>query len=197
MGPVPASVVALNGRRVRVRPFALDLSPVTNADWRLFCETTGHNSPPWMFKRGFEHPEQPVVGVTAAEARAYARWAGKRLPTEAEWLAACGPARYPWGDLAPTNARACFGCDPRRARSGPAAPERTGLNADTGQPHRPAGAGPHGHLDLVGLVWEHLEAGPQTVARGGFWGVPDPHRDLRLVIHPHDRTAGLGLRCAR
>jgi formylglycine-generating enzyme required for sulfatase activity len=201
---VPKTVVRDSHVRETVRPFMLDSRPVNNAEWRAFCEATRRETPPWMFKRGFEHPDQPVVGVSADEARAFARWAGKRLPTEAEWLAAFGDARYPWGDFPPSPTRACFGHDPRRPRTGPPAPQRTGLDPDTGAIARAAGAGPYGHLDLAGLVWEHLEPSHtplatrgSTVARGGFWGAEDPHRDLRIIIAPHERTAGLGLRCAR
>lgn len=204
MRPVPATRVIVGGRPRRVRAFELELHPVTNADYLRFCQQTGTVHAPWMFKPGFSDPDQPVVGVTAAEARRYCRWAGKRLPTEAEWLAAVGPARYPWGDSPPNAARACFA-----KRASGRAPT-TGTPAGTpdlvavdGRPARPESVGPHGHFDLVGLVLEHLErsdgrAGhPGTVARGGFWGSPDPHRELRVELAEDERSTGLGFRCAR
>lgn len=204
MRRVPAARVTLDGRSHRVRAFDLELHPVTNADYLRFCQQTGAAHAPWMFKPGFSDPEQPVVGVTAAEARRYCRWARKRLPTEAEWLAAVGPARYPWGDAQPNRARACF------AKRSAGRALTTGTPAGTpdlvltnGKPTRPESAGPHGHLDLVGLVLEHLERAentgsrPGTVARGGFWGSPDPHRDLRVELADGECSTGLGFRCAR
>jgi formylglycine-generating enzyme required for sulfatase activity len=219
MARVPGQTVELNiipgRRRRRVGAFELDLHPVTNADWLAFCQATGHPHAPWMFKPGFSEPEQPVVGVTANEARAYARWARKRLPTEAEWLAAAGPHSYPWGTNPATPTRALFrsGLLPSRlaetgsAKSGAPgfatvrAERRAGPGLDvppTGP--RPDGVGPYGHHDLVGLVWEHLErldGQPGSVARGGFWGSVDPRRDLRLLIGDNERTTGIGFRCAR
>jgi formylglycine-generating enzyme required for sulfatase activity len=70
---VPKTVVRDSHVRETVRPFMLDSRPVNNAEWRAFCEATRRETPPWMFKRGFEHPDQPVVGVSADEARAFAR----------------------------------------------------------------------------------------------------------------------------
>ena len=219
MARVPRQTVELpdlrGRRRTRVGAFELDLHPVTNAEWLAYCQASAHAHAPWMFKPGFSEPEQPVVGVTSHEARAYARWARKRLPTEAEWLAAAGPHSYPWGDNPATSARALFssGLLPsRHAETGSARSGAPGFATVRAKPQsapgreapmtgpRPDGAGPHGHCDLVGLVWEHLErldGQPGTVARGGFWGSTDPRADLRLVIADHERTTGIGFRCAR
>ena len=84
---VPGGKVRVGeGRKRRVRSFRLDLRPVTNGEFLEFLMASGGAPPPWMFRLGFDDPEQPVVGVTLHQARAYARWVGKRLPTEAEWL---------------------------------------------------------------------------------------------------------------
>ncbi len=91
----------------------------------------------------FRRPRQPVSSISHDDARAYCAHVGKRLPTEAEWeRAARGDdgRTYPWGEEFPTRARAVFG-------------EAT--TADVGS--RPSGAGPFGHLDLAGNVWEWVE----------------------------------------
>ncbi|HMP91173.1 MAG TPA: SUMF1/EgtB/PvdO family nonheme iron enzyme [Kiritimatiellia bacterium] len=105
-----------------VDAFEIDRYEVSNADYRKFIEyieATGDSSmehpdaPPLKNHRpaGWDHPslsgdDQPVVGVDWFDAYAYAKWKGKRLPTEAEWeLAARGPKalEYPWGDAKPAQ----------------------------------------------------------------------------------------------
>ncbi len=87
---------------VSISGFWLDASEVTNADYRR-CVDDGACTPPQR-RSSFDDPEQadhPVLWVTWFQAASYARWAGKRLPTEAEWeRAARGGAvtRHPWGN---------------------------------------------------------------------------------------------------
>ena len=67
-----------NSKAVNLGPFYIDETEVSNADFAEFCKATGCTPPGGA-------PELPVVNVTIAQARAFARWKGKRLPTAQEW----------------------------------------------------------------------------------------------------------------
>ena len=157
-------------------------------------------------------PREPVQHVCWFEADAYARWAGKRLPTEFEWevAASLGPGgaktRYPWGDQIETDPPANLGArhdGPRPVRS------------------NPGGASSWGCHDLLGDVWEWtssplapypgFEAFPYAeysevfwgddykVLRGGSWAV-DPvavRSTFRNWDLPIRRQIFAGFRCAR
>lgn len=91
--------------RVTVKPFFVDLYEVTNEDYAKFVKATNYRAPS-AWGMGFQPREsrKPVTGVTWDDANAYAKWAGKRLPTEEEWeFAARGTdgRLYPWGNNPP------------------------------------------------------------------------------------------------
>lgn len=135
----PAHKVTLPG-------FLLDRTPVTNEAYAACvkagaCAALGPRDPKYT------PPLHPVNTATWDEAKAYCKWRGARLPSEAEYERAMrgdDDRTYAWGNDPPTSERAAFG------RS-----LKTGSTDDVGT--HPAGRGPYGHDDLVGNVWEWVE----------------------------------------
>ncbi|MBN2388259.1 MAG: formylglycine-generating enzyme family protein [Anaerolineales bacterium] len=132
--------------------FWMDKVEVTNGMYML-CVQAGACEPPRSFASASrdqyfntdEFNNFPVIAVTWDYARAYCEWAGRRLPTEAEWeYAARGTdfRIFPWGDDRPDASRANF---------------RWLVRDTTPVGSYPAGASPWGILDLSGNVWEWVE----------------------------------------
>ncbi|WP_033338851.1 ergothioneine biosynthesis protein EgtB [Catenuloplanes japonicus] len=226
---------------VDVPAFFIDAAPVTNAAYAEFIAAGGYDDQRWWTADGWAHrttagltgpahwnadgsytrfgrterlvPDEPVVHVCWYEADAYARWAGKRLPTEAEWEKAARfdpetgrSRRFPWGD------------DPPEAR-----------HANLGQRHLspapagayPDGASPLGVHQLIGDVWEWTASdfhgypgfrpfpyreysevffGPDyKVLRGGSFGTDAAacRGTFRNWDYPIRRQIFSGFRCAR
>jgi serine/threonine-protein kinase len=209
-------------RKISLPAFYLDKCPITNAQYKKFVQETGRPEPigygyrdgrfgedfrPWQEAR-FNDPLMPVVCVSWHDAAEYARWAGRRLPTEAEWeKAAKGlfATKYPWGNSDPAPDKA-----------------RYGLPMETGSPtivgSYPNGATSYGCMDMAGNVWEwcgdwysettyqtplpSAPMGPPTgeakVLRGGSWtNRGDLLRcSLRFCYPPARKTFYIGFRCA-
>jgi len=193
---------------VRLGPFYLDKHPVTNAQYKEFMDATHYaapQSPDWA--ESAVRPGRgnlPVTGVSLSDATAYAKWAGKRLPREAEWeKAARGPdgRLFPWGNNWDPNLCGAVGSD----------------SAETiavGQ--FPGGLSPYGASDMAGNVQEwtadalkpYPAADPQGLLfKPGLQAIrgathQEPIFVLRMVTWRAGRTPGqraptLGFRCAQ
>ncbi len=126
--------------------FRIDRTEVTREDY-FRCARANHCPEAWA-RPAWTDPRGPVTGVSWFQARLYCGWVGGRLPTEAEWEKAARGTdgrRFPWGDEAPTQARAVFG---QRMTTGQ--PEPVGSH--------PSNASPYGALDMAGNVWEWTES---------------------------------------
>jgi formylglycine-generating enzyme required for sulfatase activity len=200
-------------REIYTDPFYIDKYEVTTKRYAKFLQATGSVRPPdyWEDARIDSSSELPVVGVDWHDAEAYCRWAGKRLPTEAEWEKAARGTDgrlYPWGNDEPTPARANF------AKSAPR-PYKGGLAA-VGS-HAP-GKSPYDVQDIAGNASEWVadwyaeaftrgdvrnpkgpESGTGKVIRGGGW--QDPAQRLkstkRFYASPSNRADDIGFRCAQ
>ncbi len=134
MGSVEDDIFAADNekpqRQVTLSAYLIDVFPVTNAAYARFIEEKGYqhrdywSEAGWQWKeelgaeaplawrqRGWNDPEQPMAGVSWYEADAYCHWAGKQLPTEAQWEKSARGSdgrRYPWGEEFPTRQLANF-----------------------------------------------------------------------------------------
>jgi formylglycine-generating enzyme required for sulfatase activity len=190
---------------VELDAFYMDVREVTVGQFREFVNQSGYSYNRWNDVAEYSPgDEYPMVYVNWNDATAYAKWAGKRLPTEAEWeYAARGGLvgkRYPWGDEGATAERANYG-------------------NNVGKP-RVVGSYPangYGLYDMAGNVWEWCQdwyggdyynnsptknpPGPDTgskrVLRGGDWS--NPTLNLRVAFRssnaPTVRGNSYGFRC--
>jgi formylglycine-generating enzyme required for sulfatase activity len=189
-------------RRLQLAPYFIDRVPVTNAAFAAFLSASHyHPADDHNFLRDWtdgRYPagwgNKPVTWVALEDARAYAVWAGKRLPHDYEWQFAAQSddgRTYPWGDS--WDASRVPPVDNGRQRRAPA-------DVDA----HPSGASPFGVLDLEGNVsqWtdefedEHTRA---AIVRG-VWYFPqtdrlDEHEKYLLVSPRSDRAGTIGFRC--
>lgn len=169
--------------------YFIDLTPVTNAEYKLFVDATGHDQPSHW--RGGTYPEgkadHPVVEVNWFSATAYAEWAGKRLPTNEEWEKAARGSdgrTWPWGNE--------WSIDNANVFSGDTTP--------IGK-YSPQGDSPYGCQDMAGNVWEWIGGGQpsqlRAPLRGGDWlDGPEEAQTFHIRMHtPRRKNPFVGFRC--
>jgi formylglycine-generating enzyme required for sulfatase activity len=218
------------GRLVWVETFLIDRTEVTMAQYRQCvdagaCASSGlsmprrasgsEEYPEWAWacnwaKAGREN--HPINCVTWHQAHAFCRWAGKRLPTEAEWEKAARGTdgrKYPWGNrnFGATGQVANIADRTAKHQRGNwtvAARYDDGFYGTAPVGSFPLGASPYGALDMSGNVWEwtadwYDSEHKYRLLRGGSWSdVPRFARtSTRLWNHPDDRYMVVGFRCAK
>ncbi len=212
MGDVNGSVDEMPARVVHLtRAIAIDQTEVTVAAYRACVGAGACRAPAAEANNGDDHP---VTNVDWTQARAYCAWAGKRLPTEAEWEYAARSAgqqsgAYPWGDRVADCSVAVMsagggGCG--RSKTWPVC-------------SKPAGNTQQGLCDMAGNVWEWVEDaydsnayasagdfdplvthGEKRSVRGGAWTSDYPgylRSALRDFAVPSTRSDSTGFRCVK
>jgi formylglycine-generating enzyme required for sulfatase activity len=200
------------------KDFYIGKYPVTVCQYKRFIEADGYEDETYWKAGGFgkfkepdewqeqlQHPTRPVVNVSWYEAKAYAEWAGYRLPTEAQWERAARGAgdeyrKYVWGNTEPDK-------------------ETMNYDSNVGHPTPvgifPESCSPEGVIDMAGNVWEWCEdwygnyypigkvtdpVGPKEglgrVVRGGSWvrSAYNCRTATRNGDSPVDRLGNFGFR---
>lgn len=219
------------GEKVRMDKFFMDKYPVTNAQYKEFLDASGYKPQDetnflkhWVggaIPAGQEN--YPVIYVTLEDAQAYAKWAGKRLPTEMEWQYAAQTEKgneWPWVQKTPvtrvedfiTNTLSVWklqGIEPDRCNLGDGELYPVGKY--------PKGKNAYGLYDLVGCVWQltndvydntsyryvMIRGGSYFLPSSSFWYVQGGPRELYfrqylLRVSPSfERKATVGFRCVK
>ncbi|MFI5363571.1 MAG: SUMF1/EgtB/PvdO family nonheme iron enzyme [Elusimicrobiota bacterium] len=209
MGADDLGPAARPRHEVRIKPFQMTRTLVTNKQYKA-CVDAGACTKADSYGYWFEGDSQPVVGVDWNQAKTFAKWAGGRLPTEAEWEYAARSAgrerTYPWGEEEADCRRAVVAdCEHEREATAPVC-------------SKPAGDTRQGLCDMAGDAWEWVEdrfhdsyerapadggawedSGSSRIFRGGSWrGVAVSARsELRGYFAAETRSGSVGFRLAR
>lgn len=201
----PSHKVFLNG-------FFIDKYEVRNSEYALFLQAANHKKPKYWNDSRYNAPDQPVVGVSWYDAYAYAKWIGKRLPTEAEWEKAARGTdmrEWPWGNKWLESYRFyylnAYGKEDNYEYTAPV-------------DYYNAGVSPFGVMNMAGNVWEWCDdwydrdfykyqvivaprntvKGSMKVLRGGSWvnNLEDTRVAKRARNYPDVGLDIYGFRCA-
>jgi len=211
--------------QVHLDEYYIDKYEVTNRQYKQFCDATGRSypsDPGFSGMSGYfsNYSDYPVVNVSWDDAAAYCTWAGKRLPTEAEWEKAArgtDSRKYPWGNSELTG-RTCNFADKSTDYSWSDKSWNDGHAYTAPVGNYQDGASPYGCMDMAGNVWEWCadwydisyygrspgsnptgpSSGSARVGRGGSW-LNDAwlmRCASRIRLAPSTRYGNLGFRCA-
>lgn len=200
---------------VKLKTFWIDKYEVTNLQYQQFIEATGRHSPQHFVNRTFPKGkmDHPVTYVSWHDAKAYCEWAGKRLPSDAEWEKAARGTdgrTFPWGEE--------FEVDNANT---PVRWQSLNMDGDTTPVGAfPSGASPYGVHDMAGNVWEWTESWYRqypgnkhpsenygelykTLKGGSWWdcsfyqcGISAPVFN-RSFFDPQTKNSSFGFRCAK
>lgn len=190
-------------KKIYLDEFLIDRYEVSNAQYAKCVSAKVCRKP--APQQGFDAPDQPVYGLSWDMANTYCRWAGLRLPTEAEWEKAARGTdgrKYPWGNEPPTPELATFSC-----------------KATTTVNSHPAGVSPYGAFNMAGNVAEWVSdwyspsyyasapaknptgpaKGEKKILRGGsYFSAPNKlSTTYRLWENPKYNYTPYGVRCAK
>ena len=188
---------------VYIDAFYMDKYEVTVGQYKKFIQATGHKAPNWSSVSKYSPTDNhPIIYVSWNDAQAYCKWAGKRLPTEAEWEKAArgglAGKKYPWGDSVDSS-KANYGGN-------------VGSTTPVGK-YAPNG---YGLYDMAGNVWEWCSdwydenyysssprenpsgaaSGKSRVVRGGSWSsLSNLMRAAYRLSLPNLMSYHFGFRC--
>jgi serine/threonine-protein kinase len=231
---------------INLKDYWIDQTDVTNAMYAAFVQATGYKTDAekggwgWAFTNNawnkvngadWQHPQgtgsslqgldnHPVVLVSWADSQAYCKWAGRRLPTEAEWEKAARGTDgrlFPWGDQPPAANLLNF-ADKNLPLDWTDKSANDGYEFTSPVGNYPAGASPYGALDMAGDAIQWVAdwfsakyyptspmdnptgpaSGDSHVVRGGSWtnDLISVRSASRSGDIPDERSASLGFRCA-
>lgn len=208
---------------VILKSYYIDQFEITIARYAKFLEAAKHSTPPsWDDEAVTLAGDRPVVGVDWEDANAYCKWAGERLPSEAEWekgARGTDKRRFPWGDMQPFVDIANYNRGLWVSYPITLAPVTSGAEGmSIRHGLKDGGKSPYGLYHMAGNAAEWVgdwydreyyakapkenptgpSAGEKKVLRGGSWG--DPPRNIRVTARfsadPEFRDTSIGFRCA-